>query len=193
MDIATIILTSALINGLFVLIIQSWIKNTFAKELETHKAQLQAEVAERSIKQTRTFDDQANAVATIYEKLLQLSTRSKQLSSAIGSNNYEQIKLCWTAYNQAKKEFAEYYYPKAIYINNNTGDIISQYIYKLDAMFKLTKDRTSVIFEPSNNPNVKKELEQVGISTDALDKNTAEILHLIYMDFQKLLGLEYKK
>lgn len=165
------------------------IAHEYAQKLETYKARLQAEAAEQNIKQTRVFDDQATVVATLYEKLLKMSQTSKELILSIESDEAQQTKVSWIKYNESKKDLAEYFFPKAIYIRKSTADTIRQYIYKVDAMFKLSSDRTCVEFNAINDRETKKQLDEVGIKTDALDKNTAEILHLIYMDFQELLGL----
>ena len=187
MEITEIILTSALVNGIFVLIIHSWIKNTFAKELETHKAQLRAETAERNIKLKQVFEPQARVIAETYAKLLKLFQNSKELAFSIQGGNADKIKPDFEKFNESKKDFAEFFFPNAIYIHESTADKIRQFLYKLDGMFILNQQKTSLIFQVANNPQLKKQLAEVGIQTESLEKNTSEILHLIYTEFQEAL------
>jgi hypothetical protein len=77
MDTATIILTSVLINGLFILVIQSWIKTTFAKELETHKDKLARLTEQNNFRYSQVFNKTEEKITTIYCLLLELKDISE--------------------------------------------------------------------------------------------------------------------
>ena len=184
----SVILTSVAFSGLVAVVIQMVFKHFSDLKLEKYKA----EIAERQIKYSRVFDDQAKVVATLYEKLVLFSKSSKDLVTSLGTNDPHKMQLYSQKYNESKQDVCEYFFPKAIYLRESTGDMIRQYLFKVDGMFQLNQEKSHLEFMAVSYPEMKKKLEEVGVRTNVLEKNTAEILHLIYKDFQELLGLQHK-
>ena len=107
-EILTSVLTSSVITGIFVAILNKAIENKFDMKLEAYKDKLKFEsdkeimqltkdlelkASERSIKLTRIFEKQAEAIIELYKQLIVLKRDINEVSETLASNPDWQSKI----------------------------------------------------------------------------------------------------
>ena len=201
MDIVTIILTSALVNGLFVLIIQSWIKNTFAKDLETHKGKLahESEIAAiklnaqlqiANVRFSHIFSKQAEVIVQTYQNLLPLLDATEDYTALIQSSDTKEINVKLKALNLASDNFFAFYRPNKIYLPKTTVQMLTKF---LDIIVSIIRKHTMLESMISlHSQFMGEKTERYGNEIDELKASVTPLLLELENEFQTVLGV-YKE
>lgn len=214
-------ITGALLAGLVALLktslkerITNAIKSEYDKELESYKnklksesdsylvkltAELELKSAERHIKLTRTFENQADAIALVYEKLVTLLKRSDEYHNlelsavmSVRTSKLEEFKLAYF-------DLIKCHSIKKLYLPKSTHQKFSDLMLKLTAM--------SIVKAFNDISRMREGLTQLKageISTKDWDKmasqpdkqyieirnSVQEVLSVFEDEFQKILGVQ---
>jgi hypothetical protein len=139
-DILTSILTSSVITGIFVVILNKAIENKFDMKLEAYKDKLKSEsdkelmlltkdlelkASERNIKLTEVITIQVKAIAELYGKILRFR-RAGAILLVAGDDEKEIILKKQEAYIEAYFGMKEYYEANRIYIPDKGTKLIDE-------------------------------------------------------------------
>src|SRR5262245_1847031 len=154
LTILTSVVSSAVVSSGAVFILRNWIsekikssiQHEYNEKLETHKAQLkshseiateqlksqlQIAAAERNIKLTRIFEDQADVIAETYSKLMAVVSAFEEYTAAMEFENTPPKSERRKILGQRMGEFLNYYKPKRIYIPKQTQAKVDEFYKKL--------------------------------------------------------------
>jgi hypothetical protein len=206
-DIVTI-LSSGALSSVLVFLFRNWIserikasiQHEYDQKLETHKAQLRSQTeteivrlktqleiaaAERTFRFSHVFERTAEAIATTYQKLLELEQAvqnyTQLLEPSDDPNRTELAKILRTKAN----EFSEYFRPNRIYIPKSTAEkirIFSDAVHGLAFHFSMAM---AVEKAQVRNPDLVEERHR---TLEELRNKVPELLTSLEDDFQKVLG-----
>lgn len=187
MEITEIILTSALVNGVFVLIIQSWIKNTFAKELETHRDNLSRLTAQNNFRFSHVFVKTEETIADIYRKLLAVLDASEDATNLLPPPTPEQNVQRIQKLQIASDNFYEAYRPNKIYIPKKTAKRIQEFYYQISDIVRKHLRAEMIVNTP---PTASREhlLKKFNTEITKLKNEVPSLLSALEDDFQVILG-----
>jgi hypothetical protein len=181
MDIATTILTSVVISGIFGFIIRSWIKITFAKELETHKDNLSRQTAQNNFRFSQVFNQTEKVIATTYAMLLELKDASEGITDADILKRDERF----TAFLEKAQKFLKFYEPNKIYIPRATAKKIRSLFYTLQDAVRNWHVAMQMSSLPTTDAAQRKNYFEKYFATT---KEIPDMLNQIEKDFQTILG-----
>jgi hypothetical protein len=152
------------------------------KEIERLKSQLQITAAERSIKLTRVFEDQANVIAQTYSKLVEtiMATATSTLTPSTQSSIIDTIGAKINA-------FKAYYHPHKLYLPKHIQTSIDKFLldthYGLDALIRDWRQNSTL-----QNPAVASDKWASTFSIILVD--CQKIHEQLDDDFKRILGLD---
>lgn len=207
-DIITI-LSSGALSSVLVFLFRNWIserikasiQHEYDQKLETHKAQLKAEseisveklksqlqvaAAERSIKLTKVFEQQADAIAETYSKLVTMITTVEEYTSVVEYENTPSKAIRRKKVGEKMTEFYDYYKPRRIYLPKETQSSIDAFAKQLGVttmtfMFNVEQNRQ----RPTENPEDDTWMKTLNF----MNKECVQIMNNLDSDLKKILGL----
>lgn len=204
-DIVTILTSgtfATLLSGLLAFIFRNWIsdrlkasiQHEYDQKLESHKdklrnetekeivklkADLEIAASQKNIKLTKVFENQAETVITIYQKLRKFKDAVESAFPRVNKPENYRKEL-----EQIRKEFYEYFLDNKIYLPKETAIKVSGFAQNLYGALLNNEVILShgVIF---NDP-VKR--EQLNRTVETLYKEIPELLDILEEDFREILG-----
>jgi len=188
-EILTSILTSGIITGIFIFIINKWVEYSFDTKLEAYKDKLESASSERNIKLTRVFEDQASTIAQIYANLVVII------------NSLQNYTTLFEIPDQPTKEkrrkqvaedidiFLRHYKPRRIYLPITTQKTIEQFLQKL---YATTNDHTYEVVYQIDVNNKMPDYETLMKAFNYLNGECNETLKNLDAEFKKILGMSEK-
>ena len=200
---------SAGIASLLVFLFKSWIserikgsiQHEYDQKLEAYKAQLKAAsdvsieqlkshlqitAAERSIKLTKVFEQQADTIAETYAKLVGLTSAIGEYTAMMEYETTPPKSERRKKVGERMQDFFVYYQPRKIYLPKDTQSIIDTFVQQLH--HKTLKFMFDV--EQGYQKRTGKAEDDTWLQTvEFLSKDCVQIMAALDADLKKILGI----
>ena len=200
---------SAAVTALLIFFVKTWIseriksaiQHEYDQKLEAYKAQLKAEsdsvieklksqlqisAAERSIKLTKVFEQQADTIAESYAKLVALLAAFQEYTAPMEYRYTPSKAERRRKFSEKLKAFLEYYEPRKIFLPNGTQS-------KIDAFVRLIYEkgmRFMFDIEQGLEERTGKAEESTWLKTmDFISKDSVAIMASLDADLKRILGI----
>lgn len=164
---------------------KSQLKYESDAEIEKIKAQLQIEAAKRNIQYSKIFEEIANTVVTVYEKLVLFKDAVSKYVSVIEWQGEppreEKRKLA----GEKMDDFLSYYKSRKIYLPEKTAKNIDLF---WQGLFEISIDFMYDVEKGSGKWKDEKETWQK--AHQYMSKEVPEVLRALEEEFQSILGVE---
>jgi hypothetical protein len=210
-DITNLIASGAL-SAALVFLLRGWIsqrlkssiQHEYDQKLETHKAKLAAEseiaiehlrsqlqiaAAERNIKLTKIFEQQAEVISEVYAKLVRLIASIEEYTAIMTFEGTPSLAERRKKVGERMADFLDYYHPKKVFLPAATQKRIDAFVKELHAktltfMFKVEQGR-----ERAQNPE-----EDTWFQTmNFMNKDVVQIMSDLDQELKSILGLSEAK
>lgn len=175
------------------------VRHGYAKELETHKQELQhtSELAlkeiehrsaERNIKLTAIFQKQAEVIAETYAKLLPVLDTAEDFTMLLKEDDKQKMVDEIQAFNQKVKVFFQYYRPNKIYLPRPTSIQVNELLNTIGRLVGYHyRSETLSSIQPLTGAG-QDALNRMIEKGDELRGKISPLLLALEDDFQKVLG-----
>ena len=211
-DILTSILTSSVITGIFVLILNKAIENKFDMKLEAYKDKLKfasdkelmqltkdldSKASEYSIKLSEVFKDQTRIIAEVFRNLLAFRGAIDAFTQTSSISDFDEKETALSCCLQALGTFNAHFTPNEIYIPSDTAEKIKQFAKSLRDIFikhhiidKMeTSPKPPAMTEQRRGERIFKIYDEIS----AIEVQIEPLLKELKRDFQKILGIPIPK
>jgi len=197
----TAVILSALIGGFWRIIIDHItvsVKSKYDKELATHVDELrhktdlalkdfEREAHERSIKLTGVFTPQREVIENTYAKILALHNSLEEFSVGIfGDDPATKSNVV----SEAFKEFAAYYYPKAIYLPESTVSKVALLTRAADRLARNLNQTRILNRQETQSHNETLSINKLMEKRPELEREVGDSFKAVIDEFQSILGVK---
>jgi hypothetical protein len=204
-DILASILTSSVITGIFVVILNKAIENKFDMKLEAYKDKLKAEsdkellqltkdlelkASERNIKLTEIFTKQANVVVETYSYIVtteHLVELAHGLLRYLNHETHDHLSQLSGINKTAHDVFQKSFKVNRIYLPKHTAKQMDSYLATISEL--LSKSSLIAGLTPiAKANNWQSQIDELHAEVQQLEKEIPVLLETLEDDFQRILG-----
>ncbi|HEU6448465.1 MAG TPA: hypothetical protein VFV23_08515 [Verrucomicrobiae bacterium] len=206
-DITTLI-TSGALSAALVFLLRGWIsqrlkssiQHEYDQKLETHKAKLSAEseiaiehlksqlqiaAAERNIKLTKIFEQQAEVIAEVFAKLVRLIASIEEYTAIMTYEGTPSMAERRKKVGERMTDFVDYYHPKKVFLPAPTQKRIDAFVKELNLKTIMFMRKVEQGRERAQSPE-----EDTWFQTmNFMNKDVAQIMADLDQELKTILGL----